>query len=69
MRCVHRIPRPTLVTIAKRPSGGHGTREDYHTFLENGNRILAAGAERSEVSELSAGISFRGEASSRKTEH
>jgi hypothetical protein len=43
MRCVHRIPRPTLVTIAKRPSGGHGMREDYHMFLKNGSQIFAGG--------------------------
>jgi hypothetical protein len=31
---VHRIPRPTLVTIAKRPScGGHGTAQDIELIL------------------------------------
>jgi hypothetical protein len=80
MRCVHRIPRPTLVTVAKRPSGGHGMRQDYHTFLKNGSQILAAGGRTIQVPELSTGIGLcahtdsqakrpAGEASSQKIEH
>ncbi len=34
---VHRIPPPTLVTIAKRPSGGGGTRAINHKFTKNGS--------------------------------
>src|SRR5215470_13050615 len=30
--CVHRIPRPTLVTIAKRPSCGGGTAQHITDF-------------------------------------
>ena len=37
---VHRIPLPTSVTIAIRPSCGGGMREDNHMFLENGRRIF-----------------------------
>jgi hypothetical protein len=37
---VHRIPLPTLVTIAKRPSGGGGTRADNHIFPKNGSEIF-----------------------------
>jgi hypothetical protein len=29
---VHRIPRPTSVTIAKRPSSGGGTKPQYACF-------------------------------------
>jgi hypothetical protein len=32
---VHRIPRPTFVTIAKRPSWGHGTGQSVKLFLPN----------------------------------
>src|SRR5215475_2279023 len=31
---VHRIPLPTSVTIAIRPSDGGGTRQDKHKFLK-----------------------------------
>jgi hypothetical protein len=37
---VHRIPLPTSVTIAIRPSCGGGMREDNHIFLKNGRRIF-----------------------------
>jgi hypothetical protein len=37
---VHRIPRPTSVTIAKRPSGERETREENHIFLKNGSLNL-----------------------------
>jgi len=33
---VHRIPRPTLVTIAKRPSCGHGTARTIRLILFSG---------------------------------
>jgi hypothetical protein len=43
-RCphVHRIPPPTSVTIAKRPSGGDGMRARNHTFLKNGRKNFRA---------------------------
>jgi hypothetical protein len=34
---VHRIPLPTSVTIAKRPSCGGGTVRRNHIFLINGS--------------------------------
>src|SRR5579859_60646 len=37
---VHRIPLPTFVTMAKRPSDGDGMREDKHIFLKNGSEIF-----------------------------
>src|SRR5215475_4392081 len=41
---VHRIPLPTSVTIAKRPSCGNGTPPDNHIFPINGSGIfLSAG--------------------------
>ncbi len=36
-RNVHRSPPPTLVTIAKRPSGGSGMRREDHIFPKNGS--------------------------------
>ena len=39
-QCVHRIPLPTSVTIAKRPSCGAGCAEIKHIFLKNGNAIF-----------------------------
>jgi len=39
-RRVHRIPRPTFVTIAKRPSIGSGICEDNHSVLKNGSEIF-----------------------------
>src|SRR5262245_51970674 len=38
--CVHRIPRPTLVTIAKRPSRGAGYDYDKQQFLETAREIF-----------------------------
>ena len=35
IRCVHRIPWPTFVTIAKRPSCGHGTVHHASDFWES----------------------------------
>jgi hypothetical protein len=37
---VHRIPLPTSVTIAIRPSCGGGMGEDNHAFLKNGREIF-----------------------------
>jgi hypothetical protein len=37
---VHRIPRPTLVTIAKRPSRGGGMRRHNHDFQKNERTIF-----------------------------
>ena len=37
---VHRIPGPTSVTIAIRPSCGPGTRGDNHNFPKNGSKIF-----------------------------
>jgi len=39
---VHRIPLPTSVTIAIRPSCGGGMRRDDHMFLKNGRGIFFA---------------------------
>src|SRR5215475_8744699 len=41
---VHRIPRPTLVTIAKRPSRGCGIGEHKHIFTKNGRKIFKTSA-------------------------
>jgi len=40
---VHRIPLPTSVTIAIRPSDGGGTRGEKHIFTKNGRGIFLAG--------------------------
>ncbi len=40
MRHVHRIPRSTFVTTAKRPSDEHGTAGVNHRLLKNGRRIF-----------------------------
>src|ERR1700744_1913221 len=37
---VHRIPQPTSVTTAKRPSCGDGMHRTYHELLKKGNRKL-----------------------------
>jgi hypothetical protein len=37
---VHRIPLPTSVTIAIRPSCGGGMSGEKHIFLKNGSRIF-----------------------------
>jgi hypothetical protein len=37
MHRVHRIPHPTFVTIAKRPSDERGTAGVNHTILKNGS--------------------------------
>jgi len=37
---VHRIPLPTSVTIASRPSRGCGMRQVNHIFPKNGSRIF-----------------------------
>ena len=36
----HRIPLPTSVTIAKRPSCGGGTGEDNHVFPKNNTSVF-----------------------------
>ena len=38
---VHRNPLPTLVTIAKRPSGGGGMGGYNHGFPKNGSGIFS----------------------------
>jgi hypothetical protein len=58
MRCVHRIPRPTLVTIAKRPSGGTGCAKTITHFGKTEVKFWPQAGERSQVPELSAGIGF-----------
>jgi hypothetical protein len=40
---VHRIPLPTSVTIAIRPSDGGGTAGENHIFTINGRRIFLLG--------------------------
>ena len=40
---VHRLPLPTSVTIAIRPSCGGGMRADNHIFPKNGRGIFFAG--------------------------
>ena len=40
---VHRIPLPTSVTIASRPSRGIRMRREKHNFLENGSKIFLRG--------------------------
>jgi len=40
---VHRIPHPTFVTIAKRPSSGHGIRSVYCCFYQNEKQNIQTG--------------------------
>jgi len=39
---VHRNPLPTLVTIAKRPSGGGGMGGYNHDFPKNGSKLFSS---------------------------
>ena len=55
---VHRIPRPTLVTIAKRPSCGRGTARDKHDFPKNRREIFAGQTLESERLEYAREIRF-----------
>src|SRR6266700_1325568 len=41
--CGHRIPLPTFMTIAKRPSCGGGTGGANHIFLKNRSEIFGRG--------------------------
>jgi len=40
MHRVHRIPHPTFVTTAKRPSDERGTAGVNHRLLKNGSKIV-----------------------------
>jgi hypothetical protein len=55
---VHRIPPPTLVTIARRPLSEAGQWTDNHTFPKNGSKILASGSETIEATDPSNKILF-----------
>jgi hypothetical protein len=49
-RRVHRIPRSTSVTTAKRPSDEHGTAGMNHIFLKNGRKMFFRGGLDSGIS-------------------
>jgi hypothetical protein len=48
-RCVHRIPLPTSVTTAKRPSCGSGTAERIHIFWFSEREIFARGQPTAQI--------------------
>ncbi len=68
-RDVHRIPRPTFVTIAKRPSFEHGTRRGDIDFGKNESEMfLREGLDRWNWVEAAREISFCAHATCRRRE-
>jgi hypothetical protein len=52
---VHRIPHPTFVTTAKRPSTGHGTHPIRQCFAREVKRIIFAAGAGQEIADLPVG--------------